>query len=106
MNLIISDSLVNPPTETLAFRFLTMHCRENLHMPVLIKTTAEFKDVYYKWMLLRGIFDYVDDLLIETDKDDGLKLSPVRQLPKNLIVPLINNDNYINLIGKISILVG
>lgn len=103
LNLIIFDSLVNPPTDSLAFRYVTMICHSNLEMSVLLQTTQEFKDIFYYWMLQKGMMDYMDYLLNEHEKEPGIKLYPQRIDYRTVLTDTIKFENQLELIAKIAI---
>ena len=99
--LIISDALVEPPTELLAFRTVTMLVHDGLHMDILFHTTQDMKDLYYHWMKPRGLMDYVDYILNEREWEHGLRLDVVRYYPDTIVVKSIRIENQISLLGKI-----
>jgi len=99
--LIISDVLVEPPSETFAFRTVTMICHENLELNILFHTTQELKDLYYKWMRPLGLMDYVDYILNEREFEEGIRLDIERFYPNVIVIKWIRLENQISLIGQI-----
>ncbi len=72
MNLIIRAELVNPPTESLAFRHLT--AVSSLSRDVLLETEKYARDIYYHYCLQRGLLDFVEDLIVPEDGEEGQRL--------------------------------
>jgi hypothetical protein len=101
MNLLIEANLVNPPTESLALRFLTLVAKTNLHADILLQVEQEVKDFYYHYMKTFGLMDYVDDL-IEPNKESGLILcSNVGDFKSYILTDKVTFRNVANLLGKI-----
>jgi hypothetical protein len=117
-NLIIRDELVEPPTDSLALRTVTMVVHENLDMNVLLHSSQEMKDLYYHWMKVRGLMDYFDYILADKEVESGIWLSStglifdedgfaLKNTPKTtIVIKYIRFDNQISLLGRIKALVG
>ena len=118
-NLIIRDELVEPPTDSLAFRTVTMIVHENLDMNVFVHTTPDMKDLYYQFMKPRGLLDYVDYIIAGTEFESGIWISSsgmVRRgermvmigtwAPVDIIVKCISFENQVGLLGRIKSLSG
>lgn len=99
--LIISDQLIEPPSEHYALRTVTMFAHFNFHMNVLLHTTQLMKDTLYHWMKPKGLLDYVDYLLVEHENEDALRVDIVNIFPHTIQVQYIRLENQINLIDKI-----
>jgi hypothetical protein len=99
--LIIVDQLVEPPTDFMAFRTVTMIAHCNLHLPVLLHTTQSMKDMYYHFMKPRGLLDFVEDLINETENEDGIRLDVIATYPRTIITKSIRFENQINILGQI-----
>lgn len=104
--LIISDQLVEPPTDSLAFRTITMISHDNLEMDVLFHTTQEMKDVFYHWMKPRGLMDYIDYILNELEWENGVRIDVVNYYPRTIVVKSIRFENQVSLLGNIKSLAG
>ncbi len=104
--LIIADDLVEPPTETLPFRTVTMFSHDNLNMDVLLHTTQEMKDMYYHFMKPRGLLDYVSYILNEFEWESGVRIDIVRLYPDTIVVKWIRLENQLSLLGQIKSLAG
>jgi hypothetical protein len=74
MKLLIQASLCEPPSDSLAFRYVTLISKKNFNMDVLILTDPELKDLYYKYLKNKGLFDYIDDIVIPRENENGLRL--------------------------------
>lgn len=99
--LVISDALVEPPTDILAFRTVTMISHDDLEMDVLLHTTQDMKDTYYHWMKPRGLMDYIDYILNESEWEEGIRIDVYRYYPNTILVKCICFENEIPLLGKI-----
>jgi hypothetical protein len=73
MNLIISAEFSAPPSETGAFRTLTMYATIMRHYDCLVEVGKEERDYYYKWLKNRYIYDYVKELVI-VGEEKGIKI--------------------------------
>lgn len=104
--LIISDSLLEPPSETFAVRTVTMICHYDLNMSVLVHTTQEMKDLYYKWMKSMGLMDYIDDFLMELEWEDGVRIDIINVYPNTIVVKSLRLENQLSVLGQIKELTG
>ena len=104
--LIISDHLVEPPTDSLAFRTVTMMAHDNLNMDVLLHTTQEMKDQYYKFLQRRGLTDFIKYLLVEEENEDGIRVDVYNNYPRTIVINSIRFENQLNLFGQIKWLSG
>jgi len=103
--LIITDQLVEPPTDSLAFRTVTMISRYDLHMDVLLHTTQDMKDSYYNWMKPRGLLDFIEALINETENEDGIRIDTTPRYPRTIITQSIRFENQINILGQLKWLI-
>lgn len=99
--LVIADFLVEPPTDLLAFRTVTMMAHYDLNMKVLIHTTQEMKDMYYHWMKPRGLMDYVNYMITEFEWEDGIRIDNAKIYPQTIVVSAIRFENQLGIIGRI-----
>lgn len=79
--LIIAAELVNPPSETVAFRTLTLCSKLELFGPkyhTLIEVEREYQDIYYNYMVERGLFDFVDEIVYPEWNLKGVRIGPPR----------------------------
>lgn len=99
--LVIVDTFVEPPSEVLPFRTITMMSSYNLDMDVLLHTTQDMKDLYYQWMRPRGMMDYVTYILNELEFEDGIRLDITGIYPHTIVTKFIRLENQLNLLGQI-----
>jgi hypothetical protein len=102
MNLIIRASLAEPPSESLYFRYLTLVAQKNLNYFVLIESEKEMKDLYFNYFRNKGLMDYVDQIIVPEEKENGVRLDIINNRPETIVVKKIDCENVINLIGQIS----
>lgn len=99
--LIISAQLVNPPSDVLAFRTLTMLSKSRFHFSNLVEVEAEMKDIYYSYMRAKGIFDYIEQLVTPEEKESGIRMEPAHNYPCTIVVDRIDWSNLNNLMGQL-----
>jgi hypothetical protein len=104
--LIISDVLLEPPSEPMAFRTVTMLCHYDLEMDILLHTTQEMKDLYYNWMKPRGLMDYVNYILNEFEFESGVRIDVVKFYPDTVVVKAIRLENQLSVLGRVKSLSG
>lgn len=104
--LTIADEFVEPPSETMAFRTVTMIAHYDLDMNILLHTTQEMKDLYYHFMKPRGLMDYIDYILNEWEYEDGLRIDVMNLYPHCIVVKAIRLENQLSLLGQIKSLAG
>jgi len=71
MNLIIPASIVEPPTESLMLRYLTSVSKKKYNYNNLLLAEDYMRDIYYHYYKQHGLFDYIDDIISEKDKQSG-----------------------------------
>ena len=104
--LVLADAFMEPPSEVLPVRTVTMMSHENLAMDVLLQTTQEMKDLYYHWMKPRGLMDYIDYILNERESENGIRIDVVRVYPRTIVVKWIRIENQLIVLGQIKSLAG
>ncbi len=104
--LVLADALIEPPSEILPVRTVTMMSHENLAMNVLLQTTQEMKDLYYHWMKPRGLMDYIDYILNERESEESIRIDVIGVYPRTIVVRAIRIENQIYLLGRIKSLAG
>jgi hypothetical protein len=104
--LVIADALVEPPSEVLPFRTVTMLTHDSLAMDILLQTTQDMKDIFYHWMKPRGMMDYIDYILNESEWEDSIRIDIVRCNAKTIVVRAIRVENHLYLLGRIKSLAG
>jgi hypothetical protein len=98
MNLIVNASLSENPTEKLFFRHVIAVAHCDLSYSCLIETEQEIKDLYYQFLLRQGLMDFVEAIVIPSEKEKGLRLDSKSNEKPTLQVNAIRADNYINII--------
>lgn len=104
--LVIADALVEPPSEILPFRTITMLSHDNLGMEILLHTTQEMKDVYYHWMKPKGMLDYIKYIINEREWEDGIRVDVLKCYPNTIVVKWIRIENQLFILGQIKSLAG
>jgi hypothetical protein len=104
--LVIADSLVDPPSEVLPFRTVTMLCHDKMNMEVLLHTTQDMKDIFYHWMKPRGMMDYIKYIINEREWEEGVRIDVTGIYPNTIVVNWIRIENQMALLGQIRSLAG
>jgi hypothetical protein len=104
VNLIIVAGLSEPPSEPLPFRILTGVSKSELKLDVLIETAQTMKDLYYQYMLHRGLLDYAEALITPEEREDGIRLDMELTFARTIRTRFIRFDNLLNLVGQITLL--
>lgn len=104
MNLIIVSDLVNPPSEGLYFRHLTMVSSIDLKHSVLIESEKEYVDIYYNYLKKKGLYDFVQEFVQPEWKVDGIRIDTELNYPKTIKTNHIRYENVENLIKQIKLL--
>lgn len=99
--LTIADALVEPPSETLPFRTVTMISHYDLDMDILLHTTQDMKDRYYHFMKPMGLMDYIDDILTEWEYEEGVRVDVMGIYPRCVVVKWIRIENQLAVLGQI-----
>lgn len=101
MNLIVIAGIVEPPTDTLALRYITQISKIHFCLDVLLEAENEIKDFYYKYMSKLGLFDYFSDI-VPPKTEHGIRLDYCNSYP--ITIPIRKGvffDNQLEIIGKI-----
>jgi hypothetical protein len=101
--LIIADALVEPPTDSTVFYNVTMFSHEEMNMHVLLHTTQDMKDLMYKWMKPRGLMDFVDAILNENEKENGIRIDNHHIVGYSylILVKALRFENQLQLLGQL-----
>lgn len=73
MLLLIDAALTEPPSDTTLFRDITLYATVFRGRDVVLETSPEMKDFYYKWLKAHGAFDFVQDIL-DYGKEEGFTI--------------------------------
>jgi hypothetical protein len=101
MNLIIAATLSEPPTETLSLRYVTLAAKHNLSLDCLIETEQQVKDAYYRYLLARGLMDFVEQIVTPEEHEEGIRLDSDLHFPLTIQVKAITVENVLNVLGQI-----
>jgi hypothetical protein len=104
--LTISDALVEPPSEPMVFRTITMLCRYEWNMDILLHTTQDMKDLYYHWMKPRGMLDYVAYILNEMEYEDGVRIDTIGIYPQTIVTKSLRLENQLYILSQVKTLAG
>jgi len=104
--LTISDALLEPPSEPMVFRTITLICHSDLDMNILLHTTQDMKDLYYHWMKTRGLMDYVAYILNEREWEEGVRIDTIGVYPHTIVVKSLRLENQLNVLGQVKRLAG
>ena len=99
--LVISDALVEPPSEVLPLRAITLFVHYDLGADILLHSTQEMKDLYFHFMKRTGLFDYFSYILNEFEFEEGIRLDPIGIYPYTIITKYVRLENQIEILGKI-----
>lgn len=99
--LIIVNSLIPPPSDSLALRYITMVSKTNLGLDVLIEVLQEEKDAYYSYMQRRGLLDYVEQFLCPPENERGIRIDNEHNFLFTIIADHISFDNQLWVLGNI-----
>ncbi len=75
-----------------------------LKLSVLIETNNEKVDLCHQFLRDRGLMDYVDDLIIIGHNEEGIRIDKSHNYPKTIVVPSVNCENIVGLLGQIKFL--
>jgi hypothetical protein len=99
--LVIADPFVEPPSEVLPLRTITMIVSCNLGMIVLLHTTQEMKDFVYRFAKPRGLLDYIDYILNESEFEESIRLDTIGIYPHTIVEKYIRIENQLGILGRI-----
>ncbi len=96
-NLIIVAKLSEPPSEGLYFRHLTMVAKNDLLYSVLLESKKELINEYFKFLKLKGWFDFIDDFTTPDAREEGVRVDTDLNYPLTVKTDSIKceNVNYI-----------
>ena len=91
---IIYDSiLTEPPSSVSCFRDVTLYTNIYLNGENLLRCPKGTRSIYWKWIKQYGAHDFIDELILDTEKQEGIFVGK----NKNINCELINEYNF----GKI-----
>jgi hypothetical protein len=103
-NLIITAQLINPPSETLAFRTVTLFSSAEFHLTNLIEVEKDFVDVYYHYMRKTGAFDFIKEIITPIDREEGIRIDTECIYPLTIVTDRIVFGNTYSILGQLKTL--
>ena len=101
MNLIVRAPLSEPPTEPLPFRYVLSCANIDCGMDVLLECEHGTKDLYWKFLNQRGIFDFISDIILPLE-ERGLSIdTKVRNQRATILTSYIRIENQLDIIESI-----
>ena len=101
MNLIVHAPLSEPPTESLPFRYVLSCAHLDCDMDILLECEWGTKDLYWKFLNHRGMFDFISDIIFPLE-ERGLRIdTQVRNQRATIITKYIRVENQSHLIESI-----
>lgn len=98
MNLIIDSGLCEPPSDVVCFRDVTLYGKIFVFEDILLRCRAGTRSLYWKWLKSHGAHDFVSDLILDHEFENGFKISPFRG---DIRVDRINAFNLNLIISRI-----
>ena len=100
--LIFYESIVEPPTESLAIRGLCLYLNIfQKKREILLETERANTDLYYKWVKYNGLWDVIEDIVHPDNEVSGLRLATVKVKPPSIRVDRISWDNLNDLLYRV-----
>ena len=95
MVVIYDCELTEPPSSIHCFRDVTLYSKVFLDCENLIKCPNGTKTAYWKWIKGYGAHDFIDQIILRNEKQEGLTVGKNDDIKYDVI----NETNYINLIA-------
>tara|TARA_X000001036_G_C20106911_1_gene573577 strand:+ start:29 stop:337 length:309 start_codon:yes stop_codon:yes gene_type:complete len=95
MVVIYDCILTEPPSSVHCFRDVSLYSKTFLECDNLVECPKGTKTIYWKWLKGHGAHDFVDGLILRSEKQEGLTVG----IDGHIKYDLINEENYINLIA-------
>ena len=95
MVVIYDCELTEPPSSIHCFRDVTLYSKIFLDCENLIKCPRGAKTAYWKWIKGYGAHDFIDQIILRNEKQEGLTVGKNDDIKYDVI----NETNYINLIA-------
>jgi len=104
MNLTIISDLVDHPSEPLYFRHFTMVSKLDFKHDILLECEKQNVDIYYKYLKKRGIYDFVDEIVLPEWKIEGIRVDKELNYPATIKAQYIRYENVEILIKQLKTL--
>ncbi len=99
--IIIAD-LCNPPSERLAFHWLTTEARYRSHLSILVEAEDYAKDIYYHFLQDNGLMAGVNAIVTPEECVDAIRLDKRLNYPNTILARAIKMQNSQNLLCQIN----
>jgi hypothetical protein len=100
---IIYDSvLTEPPSSVHCFRDVTLYTNVFLKKDNILCCPKGMKSIYWKWIKSYGAHDFIEEIIITGEKQEGLTVG----IDKQVNCDYINEFNLHKIIDKIELIVG
>jgi len=99
-NIIVVAELVNPPSETFAFRSLTLCLKVFCQKNILLEVEQEQKDIYYSYIKRFGAHDYLDQMVTPEEFEYGVRIDYEFRFAPSIVVDRITLNNYREICGN------
>ena len=101
MNLIVRAPLSEPPTESLPFRYVLSCARIDCEMDILLECEPGTKDLYWKFLNKRGMFDFVSDIINPLQEKRVRLDTKVRSQRSTIVAKYIRIENQLYIVERI-----
>ena len=93
-NLIFYESVVEPPSESLAIRGVCIYLNTfQRKRRILLEAEEVNIDIYYKWAKHTGLWDFVEDMISPKDNIFGLRIANKKVRSPFIKLEKISFDN-------------
>ena len=99
--LIIRAEITSQPTESLALRLLTSISKDRLALDNLIEADLEFIDLYYKYLRMKGLYDFISAMVTPEEGESGIRLDTEYNYSLTILTDRITWKNLNPLVGQI-----
>ena len=100
MNLLVHAPLCEPPTESLPFRYVLSCAKIDCDANILLECEQGTEDMYWHFMLKRGMFDFISDIVVPLE-EKGVSLDiRIRQQRATILTKYIRLENQVEIIGQ------
>lgn len=99
--LVVEASLSEPPSEILYFRHFTGVAKVNLCFDVVVESSRDTRDAYYKYLKKHGAFDFICDFVSPEDNVDGIRVDVSHNYPRTIVTDRITFQNVSYLISSL-----
>jgi hypothetical protein len=99
---VIYDSvLTEPPSSVHCFRDVTLYSNVFLNASNLLQCPKGTRSMYWKWIKKYGAHDFIEELITEKEKEDGVYIGNNKDVNCNIL----NESNYFIIINKLKHLI-